>query len=448
MIKIASIILLTIFILSVKITFSQKMEITTFENAMITVEIIDSATKSQLIKELNGKQENKLRKEWTARTFVLNNRRIIVEFYDKNAVIINNLEQFSALERVRFVKNTIWNLKKNISYKIELSYREGQELLERDAPKRLKQYVSESPEWLDFEVYELKSGQILFIDKSNYRQDAAIFPDIKTLASEQSSVLETEYGFKDEEYLMKKLASGDILSDYDEDYHLIYPKYLNSLIENHKLKLEEQNVYVSPFYGNLYKSENGYYILVDDVMQKNGGGNTMEVLSLRIYETLQQVRDAEFRYEKFKNLSYPSGHFMKPYSDKYGRAFLKHIPQLIDSLPLFLNFDKEQLSFDSLGMTIVDEALKWNETNYRHFYTWFPSILAYYGECYILAKKDCGWKMRFDKEYKVWLPEVMLKNGNKAWDLIDFYADLAESPIPLKWAGDWNRDRKYWNRAK
>lgn len=124
------------------------------------------------------------------------------------------------------------------------------------------------PEWYDFEVYELNTGQILFLDKSENFKAATIFPDIKTLASEKTSVLETAYGSDDDEHLMKVLASGDRLSDYDVNDHLFYPKYLKNLIKNHKLILVEQMVYVSDFFGNLYKSENGYYVLVDEVNQK------------------------------------------------------------------------------------------------------------------------------------------------------------------------------------
>lgn len=105
----------------------------------------------------------------------------------------------------------------------------------------------------------------MFLDKSESLKAAAIFPDIKTLASEKTSIQEEEYGSDDDEYLMKILASGDRLADYDVNDHLFYPKYLKDLIKNHNLSLVEQKVYVSDFFGNLYKSENDYYILVDEV---------------------------------------------------------------------------------------------------------------------------------------------------------------------------------------
>jgi hypothetical protein len=113
----------------------------------------------------------------------------------------------------------------------------------------------------------------------------------------------------------------------------------------------------------------------------------MQILSLRIYETLQQVRDAQTKYEAFKNKGVTSEHFYQKISDKYGEKFPEFVPQLIDTLPSILNFDKEQLSFDSLGIDLVDEALKWNGTDYKLFDTWFPPILAYYGQSYITSQE-------------------------------------------------------------
>jgi hypothetical protein len=46
--------------------------------------------------------------------------------------------------------------------------------------------------------------------------------------------------------------------------------------------------------------------------------------------------------------------------------------------------------------------------------------------------------MYLDTEYKVWVPEVKLDDGSSAWDWINFYKDLFEGPIPLRWAGSWD----------
>ena len=435
-------IFLIIFALTTLNSFSQKLDITTINKVKVPVTLLDSVAKSQLLTQFNGRKDNTLRKKWTARTFLLTDGKIVVELYDKQAVLIDNIEQLKKLEEVRFVKNTIDFLKKNISYKIELTFEKGKQIIEADNPKKLTQFKSDLPEWYDFEVYELSTGQILFLDKSENFKAAAIFPDIKTLASENTSVLEAAYGSDDDEHLMKVLASGDRLSDYDVNDHLLYPKYLKDLIKNHQLTLVGQKVYVSDFFGNLYKSENGYYILIDEVNQKNGAGDKMRILSLRIYETLQDVKNAQTKYQEFKNKGVTSEQFYQKISNKYGENFPAFVKQLTDTLPSILNFDKEQLSFDSSGIDLVDDALKWNGTDYKLFDTWFPSILAYYGQCYITNKQDGKWTMYFDKESKVWIPEVKLKNGSSAWDWIDFYKDLVEGPIPLRWAGDWDGSRK------
>jgi hypothetical protein len=435
-------IFITIFILTTLNSYSQKLDITTIDKSKIIARLLDSDSKSQLLTKFKGRQDNNLRKKWTARVFLLSDGKVVIEFYDKQAILIDNIEELKKLEEVRFVKNTIDFLKKNISYKIELTFEKGKKIIEGDNPKRLTQYKSDLPQWYDFEVYELNTGQILFLDKSENFKAAAIFPDIKTLASEKTSILETAYGSDDDEHLMKVLASGDRLSDYDVNDHLFYPKYLKNLSKNHKLTLVEQKVYVSDFFGNLYKSENGYYILVDEVNQKNGAGKKMPILSLRIYETLQQVKKAQAKYKEFKSKGITSEHFYQKISNNYGENFPAFVKQLIDTLPTILNFDKEQLSIDSSGIDLVDEALKWNGTNYKLFDTWFPSILAYYGKCYIIDKHEGKWTMFFDKENKVWIPELKLNDGTAAWDWIDFYKDLSEGPIPLRWAGDWDGSRK------
>lgn len=436
--------LLIIFTLTTLNSFTQTLDIVTIDKSKISTTLLDSAAKSQLLTKFNGKQDNTIRKKWTARTFLLSDAKVLIEFYDKQAVLIDNLDNFKKLEKVRFVKNTVGFLKKNISYKIELSFDEGNKLAKNETPKRLNNLKSDMPEYFDFEVYELGTGQILFIDKSQNLKSAAIYPDLKTLSSDNNTIAEQVYGSEENEYLMKKLAGGDPLLDYEPSHHLIYPKYEKDLIKNHKLTLVDTKLFVAPdFYGNLYKSENGYYILLDDFNQLNvPKTGKIGIGTLRVYNTLDEVRTAQKKYEEFKDKGVTSEHFYQKISDKYGQDFPEAVNQLIDSLPGLLNFDKEQLSSDSVGIDLVDEALKWNGTNYKLFDSWFPSILAYYGQCYIADKQEGKWTMYFDKESKVWIPEVKLADGSSAWEWIDFYKDLYEGPIPLRWTGDWDGSRR------
>ncbi|MGV3656603.1 MAG: hypothetical protein ACO1NX_01565 [Chitinophagaceae bacterium] len=105
---------------------------------------------------------------------------------------------------------------------------------------------------------------------------------------------------------------------------------------------------------------------------------------------------------------------------------------------MLLNFDKEQLSFDEAGIELIDEALKWNGTNYKLFDTWFPSVLAYYGQFYIMNKGDGQWTAKRDEDYNLWVPQVVLSDKTIAFDMRVFYKDIYEGPIPLKWAGDYD----------
>jgi hypothetical protein len=443
-------ILLIIFTFTTLNSFSQPLDIITIDKSKLVVKLLDSKSKSELLTQFKGQQDNALRKKWTAKTFLLSDGSIIVEFYDKNAVLIDNLEKYKKLEEIRFVKNTIWNLKKNISYKIELTFEKGNNIVQVEKPNKLKNLKSEMPEHFDFEVYQLNTGQILFIDKSQNFKSATIYPDLKTLSSENNTIAEKVYGSDDDDYLMKKLASGNPLLDYEPSDHLIYPKYEKDLIKNHKLTLIESKVFVaSDFYGNLYKSENGYYILLDDFNQLNvAKSEKIGIGTLRIYSSIDEVRVAQKRYKEFKDKGVTSEHFYQKLSDTYGQNFPKMVDQLIDKLPELLNFDKEQLSLDSLGIDLIDEALKWNRTDDKYFDRWFPSVLAFYGQAYTADKKEGKWTMLYEKDDKVWIPEITLNDGFPAWDWRNFYKDLYEGPIPLKWAGDWDGNMRKWRNKK
>lgn len=407
----------------------------------IDVEILDDAARSALLREFHGAPDEGLRKQWTARTWVLADGRVVVELYDRRGVLFHSRADLAAAGRVRFVKNMISFLKKNVSYKIELSIEEGERIAASRGVGRFDSLTDDLAGGA-INIFRLPTGQLLLIEKSSYGRKATLYPDIKTLASENGEEIQDKfYGSKDEEYLMKKLASGDRLEDYDLDSHLIYPAYLDALIRNHQLSLVERKVYVSTFYGNLYRSAKGYYILVDEVNQPNGAGDRMPILNLRIYDSLPQVRRAQALYAQYKARPVHSEHFYQQISDKYGERFPQFVSRLADSLPSLLNFDRSLLSFDSVGMDLVDEAFLWNWADDGRFDRVFPCILAYYGQCYISVKHEGRWSMYLDSAAHVWVPVVTFADGSFAWDWIDFYKDLSEWPIPIRWAGDWERHR-------
>lgn len=419
-------------------TVAQKITITTPDNRTVEVDIISDSTKRKLIQEFYGKQDNSIRKQWTARTYRLSDNRILIEFYDRQAALLKSEDDFKNLNEVRFTKNYIDFLKKNVTYKIEIPFQKGVEISK--SAKLIPDLKPEIPQLFDFEVYQMQTGQILFISKSENNKSATVYENMKGLCSDNNDILNQYY--QGMEAWTEKLVTGDPLLDYDIDGHLVYPKDIPALIKNHKLSLVESKVYVNDFYGNLYKSGRGYYVLIDEVIQKNGAGNRMPILTVRIYEKLEDVKNAQAKYDKYRNEEVKSEHFYQQISDKYGKDFPVYAEKLIDTLPSILNFDKEQLSFDSVAMSIVDEAIRWHHSNYKLFDIWYPGVLAYYGQCYMANKKDGEWIVKKEKDCDVWTPHLVLSNYEDAFDVYDFYKDLSEWPQSIKVAGDWDGWRK------
>lgn len=435
-------------------SFAQKMKIVTLDETEIEISILEKIETQQLIKKFDGRPNNALRKEWTARTFLLSNQKVLVEFYDGQSALLESVTDLRKLDRIRFVKNNIWNLKKNISYQIKLTYQEGINILNSKKPKRLDQFKSEDPDFYDLEVYELSSGQILYLEKSKDSNLAFLYQDLKRLKSENESILEQDYKYHrydEDEFQMKELANGKTFMDYEPNEHLIYPKYIKEVIKNHQLTKIESDIFVDRFSSFLYQSELGYFVLINAPNQPNGAGDQMLILNLRIYENLNQVREAQANYEKFKEIGFSSEHFYQQISDNYGKDFPDFVNGLIDSLPAILNIDANQLTLDDEGLKILDEALSWHATDEKLFDRWFPSVLAYYGEFYIKNKGIGKWTTSFDQKENVWIPYIILEDDSSAFDIFDFYKDLLEWPGGLKSAGDYsgfrsNLRKKFKNR--
>ncbi|WP_265428985.1 hypothetical protein [Chryseobacterium sp. YIM B08800] len=430
---------LFVFILISQKAISQQMVITTKDNSKINIKIIDSSKIANLVSSFSGKIDSLKFKNWTSKTYTLNNNEIIIEFFDRQGALINNENDFNKIKDVRFVKNQIWNLRKNISYKTELLYEKGLRILQTQKPKRLTQF-DEIYGLKKDGVYELKNGQILFLNDYGTKKYAGIYPDLKTLSSDEVNISEIYYNVDNEEDLMKKLANGDAMLDYEPNEHHIYPNYIDDLIKNHQLKFLEDKVYIKDFYANLYKSDkNGYYFLIDEVNQKNGAGSKMKIVEVNIFENLSELRNAQAEYEKFKNNPNISEYFYQKISDQYGKNFIKNILDLIDKLSIVLNIEKEKLTFDYNGLETVDEAIIWNHDNTQLFKSWFPSVLAFYGEYYIKNVKESQWVVELDEESKLWIPNIKLSNGDFAWDAGQLYKGLFEGSVKLQWLEEWKR---------
>jgi hypothetical protein len=418
---------------------AQNIRVITLDNSRVEVEIVSDSARRNLIRDFDGKQDNSIRKQWTARSYRLTDNRILLEFYNGQAALLKSSNDLDRLRDVRFVKNYIDFLKKDISYKIEIPLQTGLALSR--SSKRMNDIISESAQYFGFEVYQMQTGQVLYLGKSDHEKFAVIYQDMKALSSDNYDVLNQYY--KDMDAWTEKLIQGDPLFDYETDGYLVYPKDISALIKNHRLALSESKVYVDNFYGNLYRSDKGYFVLIDDLWQKNGAGRRMGILTVRIYEHLQDVRNAQSQYLKHKKEAGRLEHFYQRISDKYGRNFPVVTNKLIDTLPDILNFDKIQFSFDAVGMAIVDEAIRWHHADYEFFNTWYPSVLAYYGQCYMTEKNDGKWIVMKDGNGDVWIPHLVLSNGEDAFDTLAFYKDLLEWPHSMKEAGDWDGQRKY-----
>lgn len=402
---------------------SQKMTITTLDGGTVDVEIVPDSVRKILLKQANGQQDNSLRKRWTARTYRLADNRLLLEFYSREAAVIRNLSDFKQLQNVHFIKTYINFLKKTVSYKIELPYEQGKELSK--TARRLSKLKGDY-----YEVFQLPTQQILYLTDTS----AIVYENLKALSSENSHVSDRYY--KSDEWT-KHLIGGDPLFDFEPNEHQVYPRDIARLIKNHKLTPVETKVYVSNFFGTLYRSPDGYYVLIDEIFQPNGAGDRMPIVSVRIYETMDKVKAARARYEKLKNEGVRSEHFYQYITNKYGSDFPKYAARLIDTLPAILNFDKDQLTFDSVGMDIVNEAILWNHDDFGLFNEWMPAVLAYYGQCYMTMKKDGKWVMKKAPD-NVIVPYLVLADGTNAFDPYDFYKALYEWPSDIRWAGDWS----------
>lgn len=424
-------------------SFAEKMHIYNLENERIEVNILNVDSTQFFIKKFNGKTNDSLRKKFTARTYELSNSQIILEFYDRQSVLIRNTSDLKKLENIRFVKNYVWNLKRNISYKIEISVEKGKELAKLDGIVQLKQFNGDVYDYFSFEVYQLPNGQILFFEFAENSQSAGVYRDIKTLASEKNYIEDIEYGV-DDEYYMRELAKGNTLSDFDPNFHLVYPKYLKEIVQNHKLILRDSHLYVDEFWGNLYESKMGYWMLIDEVNQENGTGGSMPILSLRIYSNRNQVKEAERAYKIILEKGIVTEHFYQKISDEHGKDFPSRVDELLNKIPEVLNVDLDQLK--NSRFEIIDEAINWNHGSNESFDSWFPSALAYYGDYYIRTFRTCKWESKLDTLANVWVPQITLEDGTQGFDMYDFYKDIYEGHISVEWAGDFNGTRKQYRK--
>jgi hypothetical protein len=316
---------------------------------------------------------------------------------------------------------------------------------------RLYQYKSSMPEFNDFAIYEL-TGQILYIDNTPKDTMAIILENLKGAAAVNQDVLTQVYG--DMEAASAKFLTGDPMWDYNPQQFWVYPTEAPKVIESHKLKMVRSKIYVDDFYGNLYHSDNGYYVVITEFNQKDMRGVPgLGIGEARVYRSLEEVAAAEKEYEKKKVHEWKSEHFYRKISDQYGKNFPSKIDSMIDSMCAVLNIDRSQLTFDTVGIDLVDMAIHWNHDRYWLFDRWYPGALAFYGECYKQIKGDGKWIVRQEKsdgeDGEVLVPHLVLEDGEDVFDSNSFYKSLMEWPIGMQIAGDWDGTwREYKRRQK
>ncbi len=419
---------------------SQRLEVHLIGET-VSIEILDHVSKIKLITELEGRVDSDLFKLWTRQSYLLRDGTILIEFYDLQAARVASRADYKKLKNVRFVKNYSWFLKKNISYQYEIDWPVDPKVYRN--PIQLE-FISERPEWYNYEVWQLENGNSLFIIDIHGRKRATVYNDMKTMASDPNAtpnsgseeLIAQLYGGDEER--SQRLLAGDPMLDFEPNHHLVYPQDVEQLISAHKLNLVAQQKYVDTFYGNLFRAEGGYYMLIDDQDQLSMTGAPLSILSVRVYEHLAQLDSAIAKYKLSHNLEYESNPFYQAISNQYGRNFSGSADSLIQSLPALLNFAPEQLTFDDQGMRIVDEAIRWNHEFENTFDAWFPAVLAYYGNCYNIMKESVHWGSTLDRDYNVYTPTLLNKSDKAVLDSNEFFKSLLEWPVSIRSAGRWN----------
>lgn len=420
------------------------MQVINLRGDTVVVETVSNEQRQQLINLLAGTQMPSLRKQYTARTYSLSDGRVLVEFFDRQGIILQSAADLERLRGVKFFKTYVDFLKRNITYKIELSLEDGKALAQHSGV-RLTQFVPEMPEIFPYEVYRLPTGQLLKLILQSVRRKAIIYADLKGMCSEDAEILGQVYGGLEE--ATTRFINGDAQLDYNPPEFLIWPSDESKAIASHDLQLLEKHVYVSDFYGNLYRSPEGYYVLLDDFSQKDAGGhNPIGIGTARIYRTLEEVRTAKAHYQRRKKEPIRDEHFYQHISERYGQRFPMLVPSLIDTMAKTLNIDRADLTLDSAGLNVLDEAIYWNHDSSSLFNAWYPGVLGFYGTCYIRARNEGVWAVEKEGELDVWVPHVVLQDGDAAFDSNQFYKTLSEWPVPLQDAGDWEGHMRRWKR--
>lgn len=401
----------------------------------VKVQLLNKKELKEILETKNGEIHKSLSKELTARTYSINTNQIVIEFYDKSGVLVNNQKDFENLKRVRFIKNQVEFLKPRISYYFRLVEKEADELIKQFDGKHLKKYKAEFEEYFGFKVFQLSNGQVII----RYKDESSLYENLEALAFDNNQITYIHYpeggdSGKDE------FINGSIPKQYNIDNYFVYPKEANKIIESHQLNpIQEDIKFDREINSILYQSPKGYFILMEDFSQINP--RTNKKLGIGSAKIFQRKKDFDDRYQKVlewrerfdSNPELSIGvHIYKDLSDKYGKDFPNHTSNGLNKLPAILNFDSTKLVFNKDCISILTESIKWNYGGDEFLDIIIHPILSYIGEYYKSEGKG-DWNMKLDREGKVWEPWFTNSEGKELFDIINLYKDFleAEYGIPM-----------------
>jgi len=397
----------------------------------IAVQLLNKAELRSMIESKNGEIAASFHKEFTARTYLLDSGKMLIEFYDRQGILVANQDDFNSLQEVRFIKNQVSFLPPRVSYYIQLKNPIANQLIKEFGGQYLEKYQAEfdfDEEWA-FKVYQLSNGQVII----QYKSNSFLYEDLDALIFNNTRMLEIAYP---EGYDSGRTAfiAGKLSPKLNIDSYFVYPKEAKKIIKNHQLSIITKGIdYDENFKSILYQSQKGYFILMEDFNQLNlRKTKPISIGSAHIFttkeefdQTYQNIIDRRKEYKA--NPDQQKGrHIYQALSDKYGKEFPKHTMSELGKLPSILNFDSTRLDFSPTCMAIIDAAIQWNYGGEEFFNELIYPVLAYVGE-YNKSKGNGNWSMRLSQDGKVWEPWFVNSEGKRVFDTLSLYTDFYEA---------------------
>lgn len=417
------ILFLTIWIntFAMNVTYPNKYE--------IEVQLLDKEKLLKVIKNNNGVVVDSLYKKLTARTYLIDSGKFVIEFFDHQGILVSDRTDLKNLDEVNFIKNKVGFLKQRISYYVKINDIEADKLISELNGKQLAKYKTEFNGLFAFKVYQLDNGQVII----KYDENSYLYEDLEALAFENDQILHIHYpdGWESGK---ADFIKGKLSGNFNIDDYMVYPQEAKKIIKSHELTIiKDKIIFDHPFKSILYQSQTGYFILMEDFDQLNVGGNAkIGIGNARVFKTIKEFekkyqKKLDWRKRIEANPELLKGkHIYKELSDKYGKDFPNKTFEEINVLPSILNFDTTRLEFSVECAEILSESIKWNYGGETFFNEIIYPILAYVGE-YNKFKGVGNWSMLLDRKGEVWEPRFADIEGKEVFDIIDFYKIFHEA---------------------